>query len=136
MPTGAGESTYLTHAVQCRDAMLKSLTKQKMEDLVTGFVGFQWSHTGMLCVAAAVAQAAGEDPSAYVAQVAAVFTNLSVHTSPLSVFTLRSRSTLSQYAEPVHMSPGPLSKLTIDTLSTLYNSSPATHLLCVSTLSR
>ena len=41
MDTGAGESIYLTHAVQYRDAMLKSLTKQKLEDFVTGFVGFQ-----------------------------------------------------------------------------------------------
>lgn len=67
-----GDKQHLQHAQEYNKAMISTLGAQKLQDAVTGQVGFLWSHVGMLCVAAAVAQSSGDDPSSYVAQVASL----------------------------------------------------------------
>ena len=54
-------------------AMEARLPRQRASDAAAGFVGFQWSHVGMLCVGAVAAQANGDDAKAdgFAAQVAA-----------------------------------------------------------------
>ena len=58
-----GNASYLSTAREYTDAMLTHLPAQKLIDRVRGAVGFQWSHVGMLCVAAVCAERAG-DPAA------------------------------------------------------------------------
>ena len=66
-------STYLALAAPYVAAMEKKLVAQEAADLAQGYVGFQWSHIGMLCVGAVAAQANGDDAKAdgYAQQVAA-----------------------------------------------------------------
>ena len=70
-----GNASYLEQAQTYTAAMLKKLPQQTLLDEVSGQVGFQWSHIGMLCVAAYAAAASGDLSGAqhYVGLVAKVF---------------------------------------------------------------
>ena len=59
-----GNATYLAQAAPYVAAMEARLARQKLSDAASGFVGFQWSHVGMLCVGAVAAQAGGDDAKA------------------------------------------------------------------------
>ena len=67
--------SYLESAQAYTKAMLSKLPKQKFLDLASGAVGFQWSHVGMLCVAAVSASRRGDTAAAsdFVEQVRKVF---------------------------------------------------------------
>lgn len=54
-------STYLKIAQDYVETMERGLTKQKIQDDLTGFVGFLWSHVGMLCVSALAADFRGDN---------------------------------------------------------------------------
>ena len=66
-------ASFLAAANGYVGAMEARLPRQRASDAAAGFVGFQWSHVGMLCVGAVAAQANGDDAKAdgYAAQVAA-----------------------------------------------------------------
>lgn len=70
-----GAAQHLQTAREYTDAMLTKLPAQRLQDRVSGFVGFQWSHVGMLCIAAVCAELEGDTKSAdtFVAQVRDVF---------------------------------------------------------------
>ena len=66
-----GNATYLSLAGPYVRAMEAALPGQKILDAAAGFVGFQWSHIGMLCVSALAADRRG-DASAAAKRVAEV----------------------------------------------------------------
>jgi hypothetical protein len=68
-------ATYLQLAAPYVDAMAGKLVEQEAADLASGAVGFQWSHVGMLCVAAVAADRRGDAAAAgaYVGKVVGVF---------------------------------------------------------------
>ena len=74
-----GNATFGAAAEAYVKAMENRLSKQRLEDRVSGFVGFMWSRVGMLCVGAFAAEKRGDASQAakYVGEVRGLLTSLS-----------------------------------------------------------